>query len=101
MVGGDGRAYEGRGYKIGAHTLNYNADSICISFIGTFTSQEAPQCQLMAAQRLIEDGVKMNKIHPEYALYGQRQLRNIGSPGIALYKQIMQWPHWSKKIIPL
>lgn len=101
LVGGDGRAYEGCGYTVGAHTLHYNNFSICIAFIGNFVSYEAPQKQLRAAQRLIDDGIKMNKIHPGYILYGQRQLRNFDSPGVMLYNQIMLWPHWSKEIIPL
>lgn len=101
LVGGDGRAYEGRGYKVGAHTQNYNELSICIAFIGNFTSYKAPEKQLRAAQHLIDLGVSMKKIHPGYVLYGQRQLRNFDSPGILLYNQIMKWTHWSKDIIPL
>lgn len=103
LVGGDGRAYEGCGYKEGGHTqpLRSNFNSICISFIGEFSVYVAPQEQLIAAQRLIDDGIKANKIHPEYALYGQRQINNSTSPGSALYSQIKLWKHWSEEIIPL
>ncbi|KAJ6619660.1 Peptidoglycan-recognition protein LF, partial [Pseudolycoriella hygida] len=94
LVGGDGRAYEGCGYTVGAHTKNYNAVSICIGFIGDFRTYEAPEKQLKAAQRLIDAGVDLKLIHPEYVVYGQRQLRNLDSPGILLYNQIMLWPHW-------
>lgn len=39
IVGGDGNVYEGRGWtKQGAHAPGYNAQSIGICFIGTFTS---------------------------------------------------------------
>lgn len=101
LVGGDGKAYEGCGYTVGAHTLSYNKLSICIAFIGDFESYEAPEKQLKAAQRLIDYGVSMKRIHPLYVLYGQRQLRNFESPGKLLFNQIMLWPHWSREVIPL
>lgn len=102
LVGGDGRAYEGCGFNVCNHTLAYyNTLGICISFIGTFTENKAPEKQLMAARQLIEDGIKQSKIHPDYALYGHRQLKDTLSPGDALYEQIISWPHWKNKIIPL
>lgn len=101
LVGGDGRAYEGCGYTVGAHTKPYNQLSICIAFIGNFQSYEAPDEQLQAAQRLIDYGVSMKKIHPLYVLYGQGQLNNFDSPGKLLFNQIKSWPHWSEDIIPL
>lgn len=99
LVDIDGRVYEGREYSVGEHTENYNNCSICIAFIGNFQSYEAPVKQLKAAERLIIDGVKNNKIHPEYFLYGHRQVKKTDSPGIMLYKQIVLWPHW-KEIDP-
>lgn len=74
MVGGDGRAYEGSGYEEGAHTLGCNSDSICISFIGNFTEYEAPERQIVAAKRLIEDGIKSKKIHPQYVRWSSTNL---------------------------
>ncbi|KAM8710467.1 hypothetical protein ACLKA7_017136 [Drosophila subpalustris] len=56
LIGGDGLVYEGRGWDAqGAHTLGYNADSIGISFIGTFikiwpTEQQLRACQLLMAE---------------------------------------------------
>lgn len=101
IVGGDGLVYEGRGYKVGAHTKNFNRGSLFIAFIGDFTSVKAPEKQLEAAQRLISNGLTMNLIHPDYVVYGQRQIRNINSPGLMLYRQIMLWNHWSKEIISI
>lgn len=101
LIGGDGRAYEGCGYEVGAHTRNYNRFSVCIAFIGDFKSYEAPEKQLKSAQRLIDYGISMNKIHPDYVLYGQRQLNSFDSPGLLLFNQIQSWPHWSKDIISL
>lgn len=88
--------HKGRGYYQGAHTLHYNENSICISFIGDFNSAEASQQQLTAAQRIIEQGLQLSSINPQYILCGQLQLRVTESPGSMLYKQIMTLSHWSK-----
>lgn len=95
LVGGDGKAYEGRSYHVGAHTKGYNFDSICIAFIGNFEEYEAPKRQLLAAQRIIEDGIAAKNIVPEYTLLGQIQLNGFSSPGKRLYNQIQSWSRWS------
>ncbi|XP_067644480.1 peptidoglycan-recognition protein LC isoform X2 [Eurosta solidaginis] len=97
LVGGNGLVYEGRGWnKVGAHTLGYNRDSICIAFIGTFIEELPTENDLKAAQLLIEEGVKLGILAKDYRLYGMRQLSATESPGKALYSIIMKWPHWSR-----
>ncbi|XP_017085289.1 peptidoglycan-recognition protein LC isoform X5 [Drosophila eugracilis] len=99
LVGGDGRIYEGRGWDyVGAHTKGYNKGAIGISFIGTFTLRKPNERQLKACQMLIEEGVRLKKVTPNYQLYGHRQLSATESPGEELYKIIQKWPHWSHKI---
>lgn len=97
LVGGDGAVYIGRGWKkLGAHTKGYNERSICIAFIGTFTTIRPPERQLLAAQRLIQEGVKIKQLDPNYRLLGHRQLMGTESPGAALYEIMKQtWPNWS------
>lgn len=98
LVGGDGNVYIGRGWdSLGAHTKGYNSKSIGIAFIGTFTSVTPPQRQLMAAQKLIEEGVRLGKLTPDYKLYGHRQFLNTESPGTMLYEIIKKWDHWTEK----
>lgn len=101
LVGGDGAVYVGRGWnKIGEHTKGYNMKSICIAFVGTFDEILPPKRQLVAAQRLIEEGVQLKKLSTDYRLYGQRQLiEDTGSPGLTLYKVIKTWEHWSNELI--
>lgn len=97
LVGGDGAIYIGRGWdNQGAHTKSHNKKSICIAFIGTFNKITPPECQLIAAQKLLEEGVKRNKLIPDYKLYGQRQLIPSESPGLALYEIIKKWDHWTE-----
>ncbi|XP_055623049.1 peptidoglycan-recognition protein LC-like [Toxorhynchites rutilus septentrionalis] len=99
LVGGEGNAYEGRGWESqGAHTKGFNKDSICIAFIGTFSSVEPSKAQLSAAQQLIALGVEENKLAKNYRLYGHRQLAPFESPGRALYKILQKWPHWANEL---
>uniref|UniRef100_A0A2M4AEU7 Putative peptidoglycan recognition protein long class n=2 Tax=Anopheles triannulatus TaxID=58253 RepID=A0A2M4AEU7_9DIPT len=99
LVGGDGNAYEGRGWtKQGAHTKGFNVDSICIAFVGTFIKNKPPIAQLSAAQQLIKMGLDNNYIAHNFSLYGHRQLAPFESPGQALYDIIKSWPHWSDKL---
>ncbi|XP_043866076.1 peptidoglycan-recognition protein LC isoform X7 [Drosophila mojavensis] len=98
LVGGDGLVYEGRGWDVqGAHTKGYNTDSIGISFIGTFVKIRPSDAQLYACQKLLEEGVRLKKLAPDYKLYGHRQLSATESPGDVLYRIIQTWPHWTNK----
>ena len=58
LVGGDGQAYEGRGWEtLGAHASNWNSESIGICAIGTFTSS-APSAAIQSrTQALMRCGV--------------------------------------------
>lgn len=97
LVGGDGEAYEGRGWKSeGAHTYGYNSRSIGIAFIGTFNSFKPPQRQIAACKQLIAKGVELGYIKKDYKLLAARQLQTTQSPGAALYEDIKTWDHWSK-----
>lgn len=96
LVGGDGCAYEGCGWDFaGIHSGRLNKKIIGISFIGTFDSVGPPKQQLLAAQQLIELGVKEGKIANDYKLLGHRQVAGDRSPGDALYEIIKTWPRWS------
>lgn len=102
LVGGDGAIYVGRGWDVeGEHTGKYSMAGIGIAFIGTFSFDAPPKKQLEAAQKLIEDGVKMEKLEESYTVYGQRQLIENQNPGQALYEIIQKWKHWRSKAIIL
>lgn len=96
LVGGDGTVYIWRGWDIeGAHTPGCNSKSICIALIGTFINQAPSKQQIDAVQKLIEEGIKRNKLIANYKLFGQRQLALTQSPGQVLYELIQKWDHWS------
>ncbi|XP_020816696.1 peptidoglycan-recognition protein LC isoform X2 [Drosophila serrata] len=95
LVGGDGRIYEGRGWNIeGAHTRDNNNNSIGISFMGNFRRIVPSPKSLEACQLLIEQGVRLKKLSPDYQLLGHRQLTGTLMPGEELYRSIQTWPHW-------
>ncbi|XP_055913809.1 peptidoglycan-recognition protein LC-like [Eupeodes corollae] len=99
LVGGDGNVYVGRGWdKVGAHTKGYNDHSLGIALIGTFNKWTPPVEQLNATKWLLDKGVRLNKLDPDYKVYGSRQLDFSDSPGEALYKLIQKWPHWSNDV---
>lgn len=115
LVGGDGAVYEGRGWdKVGAHTLGtytiqlsafilnlsssilgYNKGSIGIAYIGTFNANKPNERQLKAGFLLMEKGVKLKKLVPDYKIYAHRQLIPSESPGFAFYELIKKWDHWT------
>ena len=98
LVGGDGNAYEGRGWDgIGAFAFGYNNVSICISFIGTFISALPPPKQIAAGKALIAEGVKLGKISQNYKLLAHRQIASTESPGLAFFENIKTWDHWAEK----
>lgn len=99
LIAGDGFVYVGRGWDYqGAHTKGFNANTICIAFIGNFDKYSPIVSQLNQAQKLLEEGVKLNKIAANYNLYGQRQLTATQSPGTYLYNFIKTWPHWTDSV---
>lgn len=96
LVGGDGSAYEGRGWTSeGAFTYNYNSRAIGIAFIGTFNDILPPPRQIWAAKELIKLGVEKGYIAKDYRLFAHRQLSSTQSPGHLLYEDMKKWPHWS------
>ncbi|GBN39314.1 Peptidoglycan recognition protein [Araneus ventricosus] len=55
LVGGDGRIYEGRGWKaVGVHTYGCNSKAIGISFMGNFEKAQPSATMIDAAMKLID-----------------------------------------------
>ncbi|XP_022213819.2 peptidoglycan-recognition protein LF [Drosophila obscura] len=102
LVGGDGQIYVGRGWHgQGQHVRGYSAVSIGIAFIGTFVNVEPPVRQVEAAKRLMAEGVRLHKLHPDYHIYAHRQLSPTESPGQKLFEMIKHWPRWTPDVTQL
>lgn len=85
---------------MGAHTKGYNFGSICFAFIGTFNTVVPPKRQLVAVQKMMQEGIKLEKLTADYKLYGHRQFFGTQSPGTALYNIIKTWDHWNDTVGP-
>ncbi|XP_017101462.2 peptidoglycan-recognition protein LC isoform X2 [Drosophila bipectinata] len=95
LVGGDGRIYEGRGWDVeGRHTRFNDKDSIGISFLGDFRKTDPTEKALEACQLLMDQGVRLKKLIPNYDLLGHRQLTGTLMPAENLYVVLQTWPHW-------
>lgn len=74
----------------------FNTGSIGIAYIGTFNKKVPSEKMLMAGFLLMNEGVQMKKMIPDYKIYAHRQLIPSESPGAAFYELIKKWDHWSE-----
>ncbi|XP_052227247.1 peptidoglycan-recognition protein SC2-like isoform X2 [Dreissena polymorpha] len=94
LIGEDGRAYEGRAWdRIGAHTLGWNNVAIAFSIMGDYSHKLPNDAALDAVHAMIDCGIKLGKITPDYKLYGHRDAGNTECPGQQLYDLIRTWKH--------
>lgn len=95
VIGGDGRAYEGRGWdRVGAHTLGWNNISVSFSVMGDYTDHLPTTAALNAIDSLIYRGIILRKLTPDFKLYGHRDARPTESPGEKLYQLIRTYSHY-------
>ncbi|GBO36451.1 Peptidoglycan recognition protein 3, partial [Araneus ventricosus] len=101
LVGGDGRIYEGRGWKaVGAHTYGYNSKAIGISFMGNFDKVQPSAAMVDAARKLIDCGVEKKFISANRQIHGHRDAKCTACPGAALYSIIQKWPGFKGGKLP-
>jgi N-acetylmuramoyl-L-alanine amidase len=99
LVGGDGNAYEGRGWdRVGAHATNYNSVAIGVSAIGSFMNANPNNAALTAIQQLISCGISLGKLSSNYSLHGHRDGVCTDCPGNALYNTIRTWPRYGGRL---
>ncbi|XP_067450393.1 peptidoglycan recognition protein 5 [Thunnus thynnus] len=91
LVGGDGTVYEGRGWGVvGAHTKGNNHDSLGIAFMGNFNYDTPSKEAISSVRQLLESGVCEGFLHPQFVLFGHRDLGNTECPGQKLYAALPQ-----------
>lgn len=54
-----------------------------------------------ALESLIECGISMEKVRPDYKLIGHRQGRVTQCPGDTLYKYLQTLAHWTPNPVPM
>ncbi|XP_075555711.1 peptidoglycan recognition protein 1-like isoform X2 [Dermacentor variabilis] len=99
LIGGDGRVYVSRGWdRSGAHTKGHNDDALAAAFIGDFSRHLPTPWAVGALVRLLNCGVALGKIRPDYTLHGHRDANCRTCPGDALYAYISRWRHFGGKL---
>ncbi|PSN37110.1 Peptidoglycan-recognition protein LF, partial [Blattella germanica] len=98
VIGGEGNVYIGRGWDV-ANTyeeafVKYN--NIGISVNGNFDRDIPTSYQINATRELIERGIELGKISPDYKLMPLSRINNSLelNPGKNFYKIIEKWPHF-------
>ncbi|GBM58563.1 Peptidoglycan recognition protein 3 [Araneus ventricosus] len=101
LVGGDGRIYEGRGWKtVGAHTYGCNSKAIGISFMGNFDKVQPSAAMIDAAMKLIDCGVEKKFILATLQIRGHRDAKCTACPREALYSIIQKCPAFKGGKLP-
>ncbi|XP_017774063.1 PREDICTED: peptidoglycan-recognition protein LE-like [Nicrophorus vespilloides] len=99
LIGSDGSTYMGRGWGVqGAHTIRYNRFSVGICFVGCFINMLPPEVALEQAKALIEQGVEVGAIDPNYSLLGHSQCISTESPGRMLFDEIRTWKNFDPTV---
>ncbi|GIY81427.1 peptidoglycan recognition protein 1 [Caerostris darwini] len=102
LIGGDGRVYEGIGWKNqGTHSINFNSMSVGIAFIGNYMEVTPNQTMIDAAVNLMKCGVKKGYMTPTYEVHGHRDVSCTLSPGDKLYTIIRTWDNYKGGRLPL
>ncbi|KAH8419655.1 hypothetical protein KR009_000305 [Drosophila setifemur] len=95
LVDSDGVVYEGTGWGVrGAHTYGYNNNGTGIAFIGNYVEKLPTPAALKATKELLSCGVRLGELSEDYTLIGASQVISTQSPGLTLYNEIQEWPHW-------
>ncbi|XP_016934720.3 peptidoglycan-recognition protein LC isoform X5 [Drosophila suzukii] len=98
LIGGDGNVYVGRGWdQVGAHMAGYNSKSLSFAYIGSFQTIKPSAKQLSVTRLLLERGVKLGKIDPNYRFTAASKLEPTLTQykADALYQSFGNWTHWS------
>ncbi|KAJ8926791.1 hypothetical protein NQ314_020808 [Rhamnusium bicolor] len=91
LIGGDGNIYVGRGWDVQPQQRH---DIIDIVFMGSFAFDELTPIMIEAAQLLITDGAKKNKLTKDYKVVSHNQTTATESPGTNVFKEVKTWPHY-------
>ncbi|KAM8719779.1 hypothetical protein ACLKA7_005926 [Drosophila subpalustris] len=95
LIGNDGVVYEGTGWGVrGAHTYGYNMNGTGIAFIGNYKDHLPSAAALSACKKLLACGVAQGELTEDYGLIAASQVIQTQSPGLTLYNEIQEWPHW-------
>ncbi|XP_049886218.1 peptidoglycan-recognition protein LF-like isoform X2 [Pectinophora gossypiella] len=103
FIGNDGRVYEGRGWGLqGSHSDQFDPCAVSIGFIGDYREEikgytAVSDKQLDTTLKLLQYGVDVGHLHPDYVVFGAKDYKSSASPGSNLYNAIQKWDHYDHK----
>ncbi|XP_063239605.1 uncharacterized protein LOC134540663 [Bacillus rossius redtenbacheri] len=96
VVGNDGSVYAGRGWwRASSHLKQRGNVTLGVSFFGDYSDQSLTELQVNSTALLLEQGVKCGYLAPDYQLVAHNQTHNTNSPGLFVFREIQNWPHYS------
>ncbi|XP_049814198.1 peptidoglycan recognition protein 1-like isoform X1 [Schistocerca nitens] len=94
LIDSDGNIYEGRGWN----STNPSKDiglrcNVDVALIGNYVERNMTKGMSSALRWLLEKGVSMGMLAPDYRLLAHNQVKNTLSPGRWALLEIADWPH--------
>lgn len=96
LVGGDGKTYEGRGWKAqhGFPELPGRNDTIVVGIIGTYNDRRPEAVMYAEVKALLTESIRRFYLAPSYKLYGVVNGSQPENDGKALYVELQHFKHW-------
>ncbi|KAI8431044.1 hypothetical protein MSG28_001114 [Choristoneura fumiferana] len=102
VIGNDGRVYDSLLWnREGMHTRLYNKCSIGIAFMGDYRENiqgfsRVTERQISRLHMLLQEGVDLGHLRPDYSIVGAMDLAPTISPGGILYNAIRSLPQYDR-----
>lgn len=69
--------------------------SVCYPSLSLARAEKLPTAEaLTACKKLLACGVAQGDLSEDYSLIAASQVSSTQSPGLTLYNEIQEWPHW-------
>lgn len=96
LIGGDGKTYEGRGWKSqhGFSKLPGINDTIVVGVIGTFNDKRPDNVMIAETKALLTESIRRFSLSPNYRIYGVIDNSIPNNDAAELYAEIKEWRHW-------
>ncbi|XP_065361197.1 peptidoglycan-recognition protein 3 [Calliphora vicina] len=96
LIGGDGQAYEVRGWKYQSSIEGVPQEqSLVIGIIGNFDHSSPSKILLQTVQSLIQESSKRRMVNRKYKIYGLRRNDHDRKEGEQLFTEIKGWPEFN------
>jgi peptidoglycan recognition protein LC len=103
LIGGDGNAYEGRGFTHEGEipesnsTSSFNDVGIIVAFIGTFDKQRPSETQISTFKAFLENSLGKDFVTRNFALVAQDQVTNSNLPALGLLEVLKEFDEFYER----